>query len=135
MDAIRAAIEWIANESAGLALGLFPLMVLGILFLYLAWLVVGWLRASQVGLADAQPMETPIALPQLTESEATGPPPRGIPYCPLDQLRYAPGALFCPRDEADLLVSCANCGATVRAADEACYRCGTRQTTASVSTH
>ena len=31
------------------------------------------------------------------------------------------------------LVSCANCGATIRAADESCYRCGTHATLATAS--
>lgn len=136
MDAIKAAIEWVANEGAGLFFGLFPLMLLGLGLLYLAWLLVGYLRASQIGLAEGEPMEAPIALPGPSSgATVAGAVPRGIPYCPVDNLQYPAGAIFCPRDETDLLVSCANCGATVRAADDACYRCGTRQTTAAVSTY
>ncbi len=59
--------------------------------------------------------------------------PRGIPYCPVDGLQYPPGARFCIQDEAELLLACANCGTTIRAAAESCFRCGTRATTASVS--
>ena len=54
--------------------------------------------------------------------------PRGVPYCPVDGLQYPPGARFCTQCEADLALSCANCGTTIRAADESCYRCGTRAT-------
>jgi hypothetical protein len=32
-------------------------------------------------------------------------------------------------------VSCANCGMTIRAADESCYRCGTRQIVVAESAH
>jgi hypothetical protein len=46
----------------------------------------------------------------------------------VDGLQYPPGARFCTQCEADLALSCANCGTTIRAADESCYRCGTRST-------
>jgi len=59
--------------------------------------------------------------------------PRGVAYCPNNGLRYPAGARFCTQCEADLLVSCANCGATIRAADESCYRCGTHATLAPAS--
>lgn len=133
LEAIREAIEWFASDSASLA-GLFPYAVLGIMFLYLAWLLVGYLRVSQVGLGGGHESEAPIPVAQLPDSAATE-PPRGIPYCPVDGLRYPADALYCARDETDLLVSCANCGTTVRAADDTCYHCGTHHTTADVSGH
>lgn len=125
MDAIRQLIEWVAISLGGLGATLFPFAMLGLIGLYLLWLVIGYLRVSQVGIASAT---TPaMRLPRAPDGALEA--PRGAPYCPVDGLRYAGGARFCPACESDLMVSCANCGATVRAADESCYRCGTHDTT------
>ena len=78
----------------------------------------------------------PAALPALPlprSEDGAVDVPRGVAYCPNDGLRYPAGARFCTRCEAALLVSCANCGATIRAADEACYRCGTHATLATAA--
>jgi len=125
MDAIRQLIEWVAISLGGLGATLFPFAMVGLIGLYLLWLVIGYLRVSQVGIASAT---TPaMHLPRAPDGALEA--PRGAPYCPVDGLRYAAGARFCPACESDLMVSCANCGATVRAADESCYRCGTHDTT------
>ncbi|HLE58059.1 MAG TPA: hypothetical protein VJA85_00265 [Candidatus Limnocylindria bacterium] len=127
MDFIGDAIEWIANSSVAYFAPFFPLALLGLLGLYLIWLVIGYLRVAQVGVRDTSPT---LAVASLPRGEAgTLAPPRGVPYCPVDGLRYPEVARVCTRCESDLMVVCANCGATIRAADESCYRCGTHQTT------
>jgi hypothetical protein len=125
MDAIRQLIEWVAISLGGLGATLFPFAMLGLIGLYLLWLVIGYLRVSQVGIASAT--TPPMRLPRAPDGALEA--PRGAPYCPVDGLRYAAGARFCPACESDLMVSCANCGAAVRAADDSCYRCGTHDTT------
>jgi hypothetical protein len=64
---------------------------------------------------------------ELPSSSATGAAelPRGVAYCSFDGLQYPLGATFCTACERDLLLDCANCGATVAAGDASCYRCGT----------
>jgi len=128
MEAIRDAIEWVAGEIGGFSATLLPYLLLGLAGLYLLWLVIGYLRVSQVGI-EAEAAAQPIL--QLTRApDGAVEAPRGVPYCPVDGLQYPPEARLCTRCESDLLLSCANCGATIRAADESCYRCGTRATTA-----
>ena len=121
MDLIRDVADWIAT-GWGDRLGLFfPLVLVGLLGLYLLWLVVGYLRVSQVGLADKPAGQPVVALPAGTVER-----PRGVPYCAVDQLQYPIGARFCTRCERDLSLDCTNCGATLWAGDASCYRCGTR---------
>jgi hypothetical protein len=128
MELIRDLIEFVATGLGGLVSTLLPYSFIGLVGLYLLWLVIGYLRVSQVGIrAEATAM--PAAQLPRTEDGAVA-APRGVPYCPNDGLRYPAGARFCTQCEADLLVSCANCGATIRAADESCYRCGTHATQA-----
>lgn len=131
MELIRKAIDFVATGLGGFAATLAPYAFIGLLGLYLLWLVIGYLRVSQVGI-DAQSATLP-ALPLSRASDGALDAPRGVPYCTNDGLRYPPGARFCTQCEADLLVSCANCGATIRAADESCYRCGTHATLATAS--
>jgi len=131
MELIRDVVNYIATGLGGLGATLAPYAFIGLVGLYLLWLVVGWLRVSQVGIqAEAATMPV-LPLPRSPDGVVDG--PRGVPYCPNDGLRYPAGARFCTRCEADLAVSCANCGATIRAADESCYRCGTHDTMASAS--
>ena len=131
MDVIRTVVDFIATGLGGLAATLAPYAFIGLLGLYLLWLVIGYLRVSQVGI-EAQAATLPaVQLPRASDGAIEA--PRGVPYCPNDGLRYPAGARFCTQCEADLLVSCANCGATIRAADESCYRCGTRATLATAS--
>jgi hypothetical protein len=127
MDLIRQVLEWVSTGVGGLAATLFPFAMLGLLGLYLLWLVIGYLKVSQVGVQAAT--APALRLPRAPDGALEA--PRGMPYCPVDGLQYPAGARFCPACESDLLVSCANCSATIRAADESCYRCGTRNTTLS----
>ena len=120
---IKGAIEWFAKDSATTLVTIFPYLLLGLLGLYLLWLVVGYLRVSQVGIgpeggSTGQAVRLQRALDGVVEA------PRGAPYCPVDSLQFPAGARFCPRCEGDLVVDCAQCGTTIRAADPACYRCG-----------
>jgi hypothetical protein len=126
MEFIRQLIDFIATGLGGLAATLAPYAFIGLVGLYLLWLVIGYLRVSQVGI-QAEAATLPV-LPLPRAPDGAVDVPRGVPYCPNDGLRYPPGARFCTQCEADLLVSCANCGATIRAADESCYRCGTHAT-------
>ena len=122
MDAIKEFLEWVAQDSGSALATAFPFLLLGLAALYLAWLVIGYLRVSQVGLTDTGHGTPPprAALPAGSEA-----PPRGVPYCPIDGLRYPPGARFCAADEGDLVLDCRTCGTTVSAGAAACYRCGT----------
>jgi hypothetical protein len=131
MELIRDLIEFVASGLGGLISTLLPYSFIGLVGLYLLWLVIGYLRVSQVGIrAEATAMPA-AQLPRAEDGAVAA--PRGVPYCPNDGLRYPAGARFCTQCEADLLVSCANCGATIRAADESCYRCGTHATLATAS--
>ncbi len=143
MEFIRDAIEWIATETVNLGATLFPLLLLGLVGLYVLWLIVGYLRVSQVGVhEDREPREV-IALPRREETAdasadadaALAEPTRletepGAPYCPVDGLQYPAGARFCTQCERDLVLDCTNCGATVNASQTSCYRCGTPTGTA-----
>lgn len=126
MEFIRDAIEWVANETVGFGAGLFPLLMLGLVGLYTLWLVIGYLRVSQVGLHEGQERREVVALPT---SEAYEPArletTPGAPYCPVDGLQYPAGARYCTQCERDLVLDCTNCGATVNATETSCYRCGT----------
>jgi hypothetical protein len=125
LDAIRQLIEWVANDAGHTVATLLPFGLLGLTGLYFAWLVLGWLRVSQVGIETVQ--APALRLPRAPDGALEA--PRGVPYCPVDGLQYPAAARFCSVCESDLLVSCANCGTRIRAADESCYRCGTRDTT------
>ncbi|HEX2140653.1 MAG TPA: zinc ribbon domain-containing protein [Candidatus Limnocylindria bacterium] len=133
MDAIRDAIEWIADDSPGFVAGALPYLLLGLAVLYVLWVIVGYLRVSQVGLETETAAQPVTRLPRAPDGVIEA--PRGVPYCPVDGLQYPAGARFCTQCESDLALSCANCGATIRAADESCYRCGTRATTAVPELH
>jgi hypothetical protein len=105
---------------------LFPLALVGLLALYLAVLVLGYLRVSQVGIDEevaghGGPAQA-LALPRLPDGGVRA--PAGVPYCPVDALQYPLGARFCTVCERDLELECSNCGATLSAADTSCYRCG-----------
>lgn len=131
MELIGQAIDFVATGLGGFLATLAPYGFIGLVGLYLLWLVIGYLRVSQVGI-EAQSATLP-ARPLPRAPDGTLEAPRGAAYCPNDGLRYPAGARFCTQCEADLLVSCANCGATIRAADESCYRCGTHATLAIAS--
>lgn len=131
MDLIRDVADWLSTDW-GNRLGFFvPLLFLGALGLYLLWLVVGYLRVSQVGIADRRSGEQVAALPRSAEGQLAA--PAGLPYCAVDGLQYPAGARFCTVCERDLSLDCTNCGATLRAGDASCYRCGTRTGSAGAS--
>ena len=123
MDLIRDVADWLAT-GWGDRLGLFfPLVLAGLLGLYLLWLLIGYLRVSQVGIAERAPAQPVVALPSGADAAEL---PRGVPYCAFDRLQYPAGARFCTSCERDLSLDCTNCGATLLASDASCYRCGTR---------
>ena len=123
MDLIRDIADWVAS-GWGDRLGLFfPIVAIGLVGLYVLWLVVGYLRVSQVGLGDGRGPREVVALPPAGEGVEH---PRGVPYCAFDGLQYPAGARFCTSCERDLSLDCVNCGATLTAGDASCYRCGTR---------
>jgi hypothetical protein len=128
MELIHDIADWIAS-GWGDRLGLFfPIVAIGLVGLYVLWLVVGYLRVSQVGLGDSGAPREAVALPPTTEGGVER--PRGVAYCAFDGLQYPAGARFCTSCERDLLLDCVNCGATLSAGDASCYRCGTRTGTA-----
>ena len=131
MELIRQIVEFLATGLGGLLATLAPFGFIGLVGLYLLWLVIGYLRVSQVGIQAEAATLPAIPLPRTQEGLIDA--PRGVAYCPNDGLRYPAGARFCTQCEADLLVSCANCGATIRAADQSCYRCGTHAFLATAS--
>lgn len=129
MDLIRDIADWIAS-GWGDRLGLFfPIVAIGLVALYVLWLVIGYLRVSQVGLSESSSPREVVALPPATEGSGH---PRGVPYCAFDGLQYPAGARFCTSCERDLVLDCVNCGATLAAGDASCYRCGTRTGAADV---
>ncbi|MEO8247490.1 MAG: hypothetical protein ABI622_10270, partial [Chloroflexota bacterium] len=134
MQLIVDVIEWVANDSGTALATLFPYMLLGLAGLYVLWLVIGYLRVSQVAIRqDGAGTQAIVASPG--PAGLIGGAPRGVPYCPVDGLQYPVGARYCVQDEAELLMVCTSCGAVVRAADEACYRCGTPTTTPASDGH
>ncbi|HET9417525.1 MAG TPA: hypothetical protein VFP30_08305 [Candidatus Limnocylindria bacterium] len=132
MELIRDIIEWVSSESLGAIATLFPWLLVGLVGLYVLWLLLGYLRVSQVGIADAHAPVPVVALPGPSgeDTPALGPAPRGVPYCAFDGLQYPLGATFCAKCERDLTLDCVNCGATLTGAAASCYRCGTRTGTA-----
>lgn len=123
---VKAWIEWLGNDSGTTLATIFPYLLIGLAGLYVLWLVVGYLRVSQVGIEVPGGGEQAMRLQRAPDGVFEA--PRGVAYCPTDGLQFPADARVCPVCEADLLVSCANCGATVRAADESCYQCGTQRT-------
>lgn len=134
LDAIDAFIEWAANDSGSAVATLFPYLLLGLVGLYLLWLVLGYLRVSQIGLADHgvhAAVATPA--PRLPDTAGAIEAPRGVPFCPIDGIAYPAGTVYCARDESSLVVNCANCGTRISASDDRCYHCGTNSPQADVS--
>jgi hypothetical protein len=123
MEQIKDFVEYLAEDLAQIGANLFPFAAVGLLLLYLLWLVVGYLRVSQVGLGDGSAPREAVALPPSDSGDVER--PRGVPYCSFDNLQYPAGASFCTVCERDLFLDCTNCGATLAAGDASCYRCGT----------
>jgi hypothetical protein len=127
MDAIRDLIEWIANDSGSAVATITPYLLLGLAGLYVLWLVLGYLRVSQVSIRESASQGSALSLPEGGHAEKA---PRGVAYCAFDGLQYPPGARFCTVCERDLNIDCTNCGATLAASEASCYRCGTPTTPA-----
>jgi len=123
MDLIRDVADWLATGWGDRLGVLFPVALVGLLGLYVLWLIIGYLRVSQVGIAERPAVQPVAALPSGADAPEH---PRGVAYCSFDQLQYPLGARFCTSCERDLSLDCANCGATLSAGDASCYRCGTR---------
>ncbi|MGH2358008.1 MAG: double zinc ribbon domain-containing protein [Candidatus Limnocylindria bacterium] len=125
MELIRDIIEWL-SAGWGDRLGLiFPILLVGVLALYVVWLLLGYLRVSQIGLHDGHgAAEGTFELARSAEGLVEA--PRGVPYCAVDGIQYPASARFCTVCERDLSRDCVNCGATLRAAEASCYRCGVR---------
>ena len=121
---VKSWIEWLGNDSGTTLATVFPYLLIGLAGLYVLWLVLGYLRVSQVGIEANASSQPAVRLQRAPDGAFEA--PRGVPYCPTDALQFAAEARICPVCESDLLVDCANCGATIHAADERCYRCGTR---------
>jgi hypothetical protein len=120
---LKGLIESLAVGWAERLTILVPLALIGLLGLYVAWLLIGYLRASQAGIeADAVAGEA-VALDPAASASLTA----GAPYCPVDGLVHPVGAAYCARCEADLVHACATCGTTIRSADAVCFSCGARQ--------
>ncbi|HJT63532.1 MAG TPA: hypothetical protein VJ839_02045 [Candidatus Limnocylindria bacterium] len=102
---------------------LVPLALVAGLGLFVVYLLIGYLRASQRGI-EAEAVAGEVLPP---EAAASATLPAGAPYCPVDGLVHPPGAAYCIRCEADLARDCATCGTTIRAVDAVCFSCGTRQ--------
>jgi len=126
---LKGLIESLATGWAERLTILVPLALIGLLGLYVAYLLIGYLHASNKGI-EAEAVSGEAAVP---EAAAPGSPgsavgaTRGTPYCPVDGLIHPAGAVYCARCEADLVRDCATCGTTNRAVDVLCYRCGARQ--------
>jgi hypothetical protein len=131
---IKGFIEWIGHDLGSATATVFPYLLFGLVGLYVLYLLIGYLRVSQVGVAAERNPEPVLALPPPAAPTAALAVPRGVAYCPTDALQFPPTARFCPICEGDVMVNCANCGTTIRAADDSCYHCGTRKIFARVST-
>lgn len=125
MELIRDIIEWLGNDLGSTAFTLGPYALVGLVGLYLLWLVVGYLRVSQASLHEGEATQELVPLPSGGDAADAPERPRGVPYCAHDGLQYPLGATFCTVCERDLLLECSNCGATLSAADASCFRCGT----------
>ena len=100
MDAIRDLIEWAADDIAGVVATLLPFLLLGLAGLYILWLIIGYLRVSQISVNEQSVVQPTLRLPRAPDGAIEA--PRGVPFCPVDGLQYPPGARFCTQCEADL---------------------------------
>jgi hypothetical protein len=128
---LKGIIEALSRDWGDRLGVLFPLLLFGLLGLYVLWLVIGYLRVSQVRVEEESHTVSP-AVPVARSADGTPRPADGVPYCPVDGLQYPPGARFCTVCERDLVIDCPNCGTVLPASETACYRCGTRTAVASV---
>lgn len=120
---LKGLIESLATGWAERLTILVPLALVGALGLFVAWLLIGYLRASNVGI-EAEAVGGEVVPPEAAGTVAL---PAGAPYCPVDGLVHPPGAAYCVRCEADLARDCQTCGTRVGAGDALCFNCGARQ--------
>jgi hypothetical protein len=133
LESIKDFVEFLAEDLAQIGATLAPFALVGLLGLYVLWLVIGYLRVSQAGI-ERQAIPVAALPPAAEDEDAAVGRPRGLPYCSFDGLQYPLGATFCATCERDLLLDCTNCDATLAASDASCYRCGT-PTGAAVTSH
>jgi hypothetical protein len=122
---LKGIIEALSRDWGDRLGVLFPLLLFGLLGLYMLWLLVGYLRVSQVRVEEEAHAAAP-ALPLPRGADGSTHAPQGVPYCPFDGLQYPAGARFCTVCERDLVMRCPNCDAVLPASETSCYRCGTR---------
>jgi hypothetical protein len=119
---LKTLIESLATGWGERLTILVPLALIAAVGLYVVYLLLGYLRATQRGIeADA------VAGEVLAPDPAGTAVPAGAPYCPVDGLVHPPGAAYCVRCEADLARDCSTCGTRIGAMDAVCFNCGTRQ--------
>lgn len=128
---LKGIIEALSRDWGDRMAVLFPLLLFGLVGLYVLWLVLGYLRVSQVRVEE-EAHTVPPALPLPKADDGTPQVEAGLPYCAADGLQYPAGARFCTVCERDLVLECTRCGATLAASETACYRCGTRTAVAGV---
>jgi hypothetical protein len=123
MEQIKELIESLATGWGERLTILVPLALIGAVALYVAYLLLGYLRATQQGI-EADAVAGEVLVPDPSAPAAA---PAGAPYCPVDGLVHPPGAAYCVRCEADLARDCPTCGTRIGAMDAVCFSCGTRQ--------
>ena len=120
---LKALIESLATGWGERLTILVPLALVAAVGLYVLWLLLGYLRASNVGI-EAEAVGGDVIVPDPATPAVL---PAGAPYCPVDGLVHPPGAAYCVRCEADLARDCATCGTRIGAMDAMCFNCGARQ--------
>jgi hypothetical protein len=123
---LKGLIESLATGWAERLTILVPLALIGLVGLYVVYLLIGYLHASNRGI-EAEAVSGEAVIPDAGAAGTALAPARGTPYCLVDGLVHPAGAVYCARCEADLARDCPTCGTTIRAADAVCYQCGTRQ--------
>jgi hypothetical protein len=110
------------------------LLIIGVLgpiftLLFLAW-GWHWLKLRRARITVAEPG------PEMAELDAGGSPvfPANIPYCGEHRLVFAPSAVRCTVDNADLSVRCPVDHTVRDASIQTCTACGTRYVLGAAST-
>ena len=81
MEAIRDLIEWAADDIAGVVATLLPFLLLGLAGLYILWLIIGYLRVSQISVNEQSVVQPTLRLPRAPDGAIEA--PRGVPFCPV----------------------------------------------------
>ena len=77
LESIKDFVEFLAEDLAQIGATLAPYALLGLLGLYVLWLVIGYLRVSQVGLGEGHAQRQVLELPS-SSGTAAAEPPRGV---------------------------------------------------------